>query len=187
MIRDAEATRARLLEAATAEFAGHGIAGARVDRIAEAARSNKAQIYHYFGSKAGLFAAVMGCYAEDTIASDYFDVTDLPETAARIFDTFEAHPELARLVAWYRLEAADLGELTQEIDAANAAKIAAIAQAQADGSVSDRFPADVLLGLMLTLATAWHDLPPAFGDLAGYTTAQRRQYVADAVARLTAR
>jgi AcrR family transcriptional regulator len=50
MIRDAEATRQRLLDAAAEEFAARGIAGARVDRIAQAARSNKAQIYHYFGS-----------------------------------------------------------------------------------------------------------------------------------------
>mgnify|MGYP000517625127 CR=1 FL=1 len=47
--RDAEATRARLIAAATEEFARHGVAGARVDRIADQARTNKAQIYHYFG------------------------------------------------------------------------------------------------------------------------------------------
>ena len=39
--RDAEATKARILEAATAEFAAHGIAGARVDRIAASAGANK--------------------------------------------------------------------------------------------------------------------------------------------------
>lgn len=39
--RDAEATRCRILAAATAEFAAHGIAGARVDRIAKAAQSHK--------------------------------------------------------------------------------------------------------------------------------------------------
>ena len=39
---DAQATKRRLLAAATAEFAAHGLAGARVDRIAAAARANKA-------------------------------------------------------------------------------------------------------------------------------------------------
>jgi AcrR family transcriptional regulator len=184
--RDADATRARLIEAATAEFARYGIAGARVDRIAAAARSNKAQIYHYFGSKAGLFAVVMGSYAERAIASDYFDATDLPETAAIIFDDFVAHPELARLVTWYRLEAADLGEATSAIDAANTAKIAAIEKAQADGIVTDRLPAVVLLGLMLTVATSWSDLPPAFAAIGSYGAAQQRQYVVDAVTRLVA-
>jgi AcrR family transcriptional regulator len=41
---DAEATKRRLLDAARDEFAAYGIAGARVDRIAEAAQANKAQI-----------------------------------------------------------------------------------------------------------------------------------------------
>ena len=59
-LRDAQATRRRLLDAACAEFAQYGMAGARVERIAEAAGSNKAQIYHYFGGKAQLFDAVCG-------------------------------------------------------------------------------------------------------------------------------
>ena len=58
MVRDAEATKARLLEAATAEFAAYGIAGARIDRIAAAASVNKQMIYAYFGSKDALFDVV---------------------------------------------------------------------------------------------------------------------------------
>ena len=54
----AESARRRLLDAAYAEFAQYGLAGARVERIAEAAGSSKAQIYHYFGSKTQLFDAV---------------------------------------------------------------------------------------------------------------------------------
>ena len=57
-VRDADATRQRLIDAARAEFAQYGIAGARVDRIAANAASNKAQIYHYYGSKDALFDAV---------------------------------------------------------------------------------------------------------------------------------
>ena len=53
--RDAEATKARIFEAATAEFAAHGIAGARVDRIAQNAKANKQLIYAYFGDKQKLF------------------------------------------------------------------------------------------------------------------------------------
>ncbi len=58
VIRDAAATRQRLIDAARAEFAQYGIAGARVDRIATNAGANKAQIYNYFGSKDRLFDAV---------------------------------------------------------------------------------------------------------------------------------
>ena len=59
MVRDADATRRRLLDAAAEEFAAFGIAGARVDRIAVAAASNKAQIYHYFGNKDKLYEACL--------------------------------------------------------------------------------------------------------------------------------
>ncbi|HWS76400.1 MAG TPA: TetR family transcriptional regulator, partial [Quisquiliibacterium sp.] len=54
-IRDAEATRARILEAAVQEFARYGLAGARGDRIAERARSSERMVYYYFGSKEGLY------------------------------------------------------------------------------------------------------------------------------------
>ena len=58
-IRDAEATRARILSAAKKEFAKSGLAGARVDVIAERSKSNKRMIYHYFNSKDELFQRVL--------------------------------------------------------------------------------------------------------------------------------
>src|SRR5215470_16177101 len=57
--RDAEATRARILAAATQEFARHGLAGARGDRVARAARCSERMVYYYFGSKEKLFRAVL--------------------------------------------------------------------------------------------------------------------------------
>jgi len=58
-VRDAEATKRRILAAGEKEFAAKGIAGARVDAIADLARTNKRMIYYYFGSKDGLFRAVL--------------------------------------------------------------------------------------------------------------------------------
>jgi len=55
--RDAAATRERLLEAAEAQFAAHGLAGSRVDEIARVAGVNVQLIYRYFGDKAGLHRA----------------------------------------------------------------------------------------------------------------------------------
>ena len=52
--------RERLLETATREFAAKGLAGARVDAIARAARSNKQLVYYYFGNKIGLYNEVIG-------------------------------------------------------------------------------------------------------------------------------
>ena len=57
--RDAGATKARILEAAKREFAKNGLAGARVDVIAEKAKANKRMIYHYFGSKEVLFQTTL--------------------------------------------------------------------------------------------------------------------------------
>lgn len=57
--RDPERTRARILDAAKAEFAERGLGGARVDRIARLSGANKRMLYHYFGSKQDLFLAVL--------------------------------------------------------------------------------------------------------------------------------
>jgi AcrR family transcriptional regulator len=57
--RDADATRARILRAASSEFSRHGLGGARGERIARRARSSERMVYYYFGSKEGLFRAVI--------------------------------------------------------------------------------------------------------------------------------
>lgn len=53
------ASRNRLFTAAAAEFAAHGYAGANVDRIARAARLNKAMIYYHFKSKDALYREIL--------------------------------------------------------------------------------------------------------------------------------
>jgi AcrR family transcriptional regulator len=60
--RAAQATRDAILRAATKVFARHGFAGGRVEQISKAAKSYDRMIYYYFGSKEGLFIAVL----EDT-------------------------------------------------------------------------------------------------------------------------
>lgn len=59
MARSARIPTERLLAAAAAEFSARGFAGARVDRIARRARINKAMLYYYFHSKAGLYRALL--------------------------------------------------------------------------------------------------------------------------------
>jgi AcrR family transcriptional regulator len=101
---DSAATRARLLDAAYAEFVERGLAGARVERIATDAAANKQAIYAYFGSKAALFDAVL-----DTrlgILSDLVPFTpdDLPGYIGALFDQLAADPGLVRLTQWKALE-----------------------------------------------------------------------------------
>ena len=64
-VRDPVATQARILAAAKAEFARKGLAGGRVDEIADRAKINKRMIYHYFSSKDQLFLAVLEAAYED--------------------------------------------------------------------------------------------------------------------------
>jgi AcrR family transcriptional regulator len=56
---DPARTMAGILEVATHEFADKGLAGARIDAIAAATRTSKRMIYYYFGSKDGLYLAVL--------------------------------------------------------------------------------------------------------------------------------
>ncbi|MGI5230480.1 TetR family transcriptional regulator [Actinoallomurus sp. CA-142502] len=153
-VRDAEATRRRLLDAATADFAAHGIAGARVDRIANAAGVNKAQIYSYFGDKLGLFHAVYRMHADAVVDATPFTPDDLPGYAAGLYDAAVARPELFRLVTWARLE----GVAADEIAAGGGAggwKLRAVEEAQRAGTVAAGLdPADVL-ALVTAMALAW--------------------------------
>jgi TetR/AcrR family transcriptional regulator len=55
----AERTRKKILHAAVHQFSQRGLAGARTDAIAQAAKVNKALLYYYFRSKSGLYAAAL--------------------------------------------------------------------------------------------------------------------------------
>jgi AcrR family transcriptional regulator len=184
---DAQATRKRLLDAAAAEFAEFGIAGARVDRIAAAAKSNKAQIYHYFGSKDDLFDAVFDELVTSTVAESPLDASDLPGYAARLFDGFEAHPEVARLATWYRLERSESRPPHALRASAGKEKAARIAAAQKDGTLPSTFNAYDLLALITTLAAMWTRANPEDHGAAGRgSRAHRRQVVVAAVEAILA-
>ena len=82
-IRDAEATQKRILAAAKKEFAKSGLAGARVDVIADRAKANKRMIYHYFGSKEELFQRVLeDAYVDIRTAEQKLDLDHLEPRAA---------------------------------------------------------------------------------------------------------
>ena len=103
--RDPVATRQRILDAATREFARLGFGGARVDAIAKRAKANKRMIYHYFGNKNHLFLAVLeSAYGSIRTAEQALDLEHLePEDALRTLTEFTwqyylAHPEFLTLV-----------------------------------------------------------------------------------------
>ena len=158
---DAQATRRRLLDAAYAEFAQYGFAGARVERIGEAAGSNKAQIYHYFGGKAQLFEAACEQALLQMATEVPFDPYDLPGYAGRLVRLHQRRPEIMRLCTWQRLERAD-GEPNAAGVAFARTQIDAIAQAQKTGDLPAHFHPGFLLGLVLHLATGWVSVSPEF-------------------------
>ena len=81
--RDAAATKARILAAAKKEFALLGLAGARVDEIADRAKANKRMIYHYFESKENLFKEVIeAAYIDIRTAEQKLDLKQLPPMEA---------------------------------------------------------------------------------------------------------
>ncbi|MFG2722575.1 TetR family transcriptional regulator [Streptomyces sp. NPDC048416] len=104
MAYDSAATKGRILTAAASEFAAHGVAGARVDRIAAQAKANKRAIYDYFGDKNKLFAAVLERLMADLAEAVPPGDDDLPAYAERLFDYHRAHPEALRLLMWEALE-----------------------------------------------------------------------------------
>jgi AcrR family transcriptional regulator len=185
-LRDADATRRRLLDAARAEFAEHGIAGARVDRIAADAEANKAQIYHYFGSKDQLFDAVWDELVEQIVAAAPIDVEDLPGFAAQLCATYAEDPDLIRLITWQQLERGDDPPHKYAVESTQG-NIDAIAKAQADGVVSDRFNPRVLFALIVHIAALWGmSSPDVLAVVKLKDPKKRRQVVQEAVAALLA-
>ena len=180
------ATSRRILDAAAEEFAERGIAGARVDRIITAANTNKAQLYGYFGSKDGLFDAVIADRADRLMAAIAFDADNLPGSAVAMYDENLRHPELIRLLTWLRLERRQSGSLADR--GVDEPKLAAVARAQAAGRVRPGDPLD-LLALVVSLAVTWSpaglvhaatpDEPPADHD-------RRRALLHESVQRLIA-
>ena len=183
--RDPESKKQQLLDAARAEFAEHGIAGARVDRIATAAGVSAGLVYTYFGSKGELFDAVFDSIVDRTLSTTPITTDDLPEYAARLFDGYEKYPEVQRLASWHRLEKSGSAHLHVASLASMVDKRAAIQAAQDAGALSTRFSAVELLGLILQLSSVWANSTPEYYSLAiGHSRAERRRVVKDAVAAL---
>ena len=159
--RNAAATQARLLRAATDEFATYGIAGARVDRIAAAAGANKSLIYAYFGNKDGLFDAVFDAAVTSHIDQVPIDVDDLPGYATRLYDHRLAHPELMRLADWDRLERDGIGARSDVAQAAQTHKVKALARAQKEGKLPTTITAEALLEFVLAFCQTGLTLAPA--------------------------
>lgn len=114
----------------------------------------------------------------DTVHDVPIDVDDLSAYAGRLFDRNRGHPLALRLAIWRSLERGE--GLPDAVIAANRDKVAAIAAAQKGGRVSDRFPAEELMVMIVGLSILGAPYLAMAND-----QGRRRRSVVEAVRLLT--
>jgi AcrR family transcriptional regulator len=148
-LRNPERTRERILSAALKEFAMNGFAGTRVDAIAQRAAINKRMLYHYFGSKEGLFRAVLRRKITERQAWAEGLSGDPAESLTFWFEAACKDMDWIHLLEWEALE----GKKRKVIDekgrrAAVDRGLERIRQQQARGQISGEFdPRHVMLAM----------------------------------------
>jgi AcrR family transcriptional regulator len=130
---DPERTRADILAVATEEFAEQGFSGARVDMIAERTRTTKRMIYYYFGSKDGLYLAVLEeAYRRMRAIESDLHLDDLPPAQALqklvefTYDHHRDNEDFIRLVMNENIQRGDYLRQSQSIQALNTNAIASV-------------------------------------------------------------
>src|SRR6266545_5393941 len=147
--RDAERTRAEILDVAQREFARHGYAGARVDDMAALMRTTKRMIYYYFGGKEKLYVAVLEkAYSEVRAAESAIDVHHLaPVEAIRTlaeltFDHHEQHEDFIKLVSIENIHEAEHLRKSEVLVKLGAPVVELISQILAAGRAGGDFIAE---------------------------------------------
>ncbi len=137
---------ADIVDVATREFADKGLAGARIDVIAAATRTSKRMIYYYFGSKEGLYIAVLEhAYQAIRNTEAALHLDDLPpeqalrELVGATVDYQLAHPEFTRLVMTENIHRGEFLAQSKAIHDLNVPAIDAIAQVYQRGCATGEF------------------------------------------------
>lgn len=182
--RDGQATRQRILEAATAEFAEHGLAGARVERIAKRAEANPKMLYTYFGSKDELFDHVVENALTHAHESVPLTPGDLPGYAGALFDYMVEHPELILIDSWRRIQRKGSTDAEEGHYTSKLASLMEVAPAVGPNGEYD--PVDVLV-LVLAVSGMWFVAPDAIRARSGRDLASQRGMVVDTVKTLVGR
>jgi AcrR family transcriptional regulator len=130
---DPARTMAGILEVATHEFADKGLTGARIDAIAAATRTSKRMIYYYFGSKDGLYLAVLEeAYRRMRAIESDLHLDDLPPAQALqklvefTYDHHRDNEDFIRLVMNENIQRGDYLRQSQSIQALNTNAIASV-------------------------------------------------------------
>jgi AcrR family transcriptional regulator len=141
---------ADILEVATKEFSDKGLSGARIDEIAAATRTSKRMIYYYFGSKEGLYVAVLEeAYRRIRRIEAELHLEDLaPEDALRrlvgfTFDYQLANPDFIRLVMNENIHRGTFLSQSKSIQQLNVPAIDAVSRIYERGVKAGTFRAGV--------------------------------------------
>ncbi|WP_231600920.1 TetR/AcrR family transcriptional regulator [Salinibacterium sp. SWN248] len=152
-------TKQRVIEAAAAEFAEYGVAGARINRIAETAKASKERIYAWFGDKDALFDHVMQT-GLDRLAHAVPIDADLVEYTVRLHNYFVNDQSAQRVTMWAWLHDAEtLGSFSEGRVEGYKHKLEVIADAQQRGVVDSSWKPEELLALLLSVASNWERAP----------------------------
>lgn len=186
------ATRERIMAAAKAEFTEHGLAGARLNRIALNANASKERLYSYFAGKQQLFEAVVAQWIKEAPYQKPFSAHDVPGYVVGLFDNIIADPAGARLQRWIELEAPDGMFEDHLVRRVFRTKLDLIAQGQRDGLIDASWrPMDLLVLLdeaAYSLALGGFGISRIMGEpMSADTIADRRAAAAEAARRLISR
>ncbi|OXR45595.1 HTH-type transcriptional repressor [Nocardia cerradoensis] len=189
---DADTTRDRIVTAAVSEFAQYGVAGARIDRIARAAKTSKERLYAYFRSKQQLYRFVAERELAAMTEATHMDALDLPGYAGRVHDYFMAHPDHLRMLQWGRLDTPDVATAAdpfqESVRQTVRGSVEQIQNAQLAGHLDPAWdPIDIMV-IVTQIALAWAWQPDlvelAEGQVRDPSDAARRAAVVAAVAGL---
>jgi len=190
MAWDTEGTRRRLKEAATAEFAEHGLEGTTMTRIASRAGINKERLYSYYGDKNALWEVVLADELDRLAAAVSVEASeDVGEFAGAAYDFHAAHPELARLLQWEGLTR-DPPARAEQRAAHYRHKVDNFAEAQRDGVLDPTVDPAHLMFALIALAAWWQTVPQLAEMITGTNAddrlerGKRRAFVVDAARRM---
>lgn len=163
--RDPERTKARILDAAKAEFGAKGYAAARVSDIADRAGVNKQLISYYFGGKEGLYTELANRWRE---ASSELSAREAPLDAvvAGFVMSTVSDWDWARVMAWQNLSGHDDPSGGLEVHSLRA-QVADIERRQAAGEIPAELDPGCLLLALLAAASATVTLPKIAEQISG--------------------
>lgn len=184
-----QATHDRIMAAAKAEFTEHGLAGARLNRIAINANASKERLYSYFESKERLFEAVVAQWINDAPYQVPLSAEDVPGYVAGLFDNIIADPQGARLQRWIELEAPDGMFNNHLLRRIFQAKLDEVRRGQQCGLIDPAWDPKSLLMLLIdiaySMAASGFSIDRIVGEpLSERTLTDRRNAAAEAARRL---